>query len=278
MSDSEETGVSERVEMESDNSGTALSLSVNVAVNERVRGRKERLTMEPDLTPLDEDSSSVDSGSAIDDDEEVGDRDHGAMATSNRWHFPLTDDDAIISNVDDLSVDSVDEMSVSLQIERQHKKQRVDSGSRSLSGSASKSKSKLKSRERVNCQFAAAPTSSQIGTAEDEEKGREREGECVDCIAAKSEILYLRGHRVGGLDMAKLMALESELLSALNRVQRAMANQYENEKLCIVCKRFQRDTVFRPCSHFSTCSECAQQLPKCPLCQSAVKQRFKIFQ
>jgi len=269
---------SERAMLDSDDScslrpRSAVSLSLNVEVGGncnrprskffRLSNDDDRKSVDPDLTPLDDDSSSVDTASSLGDDDE--ERSQQSQQTANRWHLPLTDDDAIISNDDDdddLSLHSVDEMSVSLQIESQSKKQRIDSGSRSLSTLKSKSASKSRSGLKATTKSTE----------------RERDGECLECIARKSEIQYLRGLHVAGLDMAKLMALEGELLSALSRVQRAMANQYENEKLCIVCKRFERDIVFRPCSHFSTCSECSSQLQKCPLCQSSIEHKFKIFQ
>jgi len=56
-----------------------------------------------------------------------------------------------------------------------------------------------------------------------------------------------------------------------------MSVQYENEKLCVVCKQVPKDTVFRPCSHLATCSECAQKLDKCPLCRQEVHDKFKVI-
>ena len=181
------------------------------------------------------------------------------------------------TNCKELSERSVDEMSVSLQ--RESKKRRVDSGSSSVSN--------LKAVSKAEPARFAAPSVSMTPrqSVEEEEKegggggnGAGRGGECLECVARKSEIGYLRGVHVAGLGMAKLMALQSELLTALSRVHRAMANQHENEKLCIVCSRFQRDIVFRPCSHISTCAECSKQLQKCPLCQSVVEDKFKVFQ
>jgi len=248
-------------------SDDAVSFDLNVDRPTRFRLETERKAMDPDLTPLDDDSSSVDSGSGLglgDDDED------DAMPPSNRWHLPLTDDDAIISNMD-----SVDEMSVSRSLQRERKKQRVDSGSRSLSTSDLVPNPKAKGSAFDGAQSECVAMTPRHSEKEEE---KERGAECLECVARKSEIGYLRGVHVAGLGMAKLMALESELLTALSRVQRAMANQYENEKLCIVCKRFEKDTVFRPCSHISTCSECSKMLQKCPLCQSAVDDKFKVFQ
>ncbi len=270
LSESEEKGPFRRKRRGRGVGGRSATRSAALSLKLNVDG-----AMDPDLTPLDDDSSSVDTASALDhghhddhdDDAEIGDG-------PNRWHLPLTDDDAIVSNVDEMSVRSVDEMSVSLH--RESKKRRVDSGSTSLSTLKAAAGGKAEGQgQGQGAQPMAVPMETMTPRQSVEEK--EGGGDCLECAARKSEIGHLRGVHVAGLGMAKLMALESELLTALQRVQRAMAQQYENEKLCIVCKRLQRDCVFRPCSHISTCTHCAKMLSKCPLCQTAIDDKFKVF-
>jgi len=148
--------------------------------------------MDPDLTPLDEDSSSEMSAEG-----------------SNRWHLPLTDDDAVISNVDTLedSVD-IDEMSVSTH--RETKKRRVDSGSRSRRTPSGRSM-KAKSVGNVAAECRSRTPMQSVGGGQPGHGGQGTE--CGNCAARRSDVLHVGGVHVSGLDMARLMDLEAQLLT-----------------------------------------------------------------
>ena len=45
---------------------------------------------------------------------------------------------------------------------------------------------------------------------------------------------------------------------------------------CIVCTDAERDTLFMPCGHVTTCSVCAARVKKCLLCKEHVQSRSKV--
>jgi hypothetical protein len=42
---------------------------------------------------------------------------------------------------------------------------------------------------------------------------------------------------------------------------------------CAVCLDQEKNTVFIPCGHFYTCTDCAKALQACPICRTAIKER-----
>lgn len=111
-----------------------------------------------------------------------------------------------------------------------------------------------------------------------EERKEDGDGKCGECRTHQSKLNQLRGVHVAQLDMPRLMELERELITSLQRVQSAIAQKYENEKLCVVCRRLNKNTVFQPCGHFSSCDQCAEHLEKCPICMQGIGQKFKVYQ
>ncbi|CAM1319933.1 Uncharacterised protein r2_g2827 [Pycnogonum litorale] len=51
-----------------------------------------------------------------------------------------------------------------------------------------------------------------------------------------------------------------------------------NETLeeCMVCSDAERDTLFGPCGHITSCSQCASRVKKCLMCKEPVQTRLKI--
>ncbi|XP_077968925.1 E3 ubiquitin-protein ligase LRSAM1-like isoform X2 [Styela clava] len=49
----------------------------------------------------------------------------------------------------------------------------------------------------------------------------------------------------------------------------------ENE--CTVCMEKQSNTIFLPCGHVCTCSDCSSKLQKCPMCRADVQQKIQVF-
>lgn len=48
----------------------------------------------------------------------------------------------------------------------------------------------------------------------------------------------------------------------------------ETSKDCSVCLCSEKDTVFLPCGHFHTCSECSKMVSNCPICRIPICNRI----
>lgn len=51
---------------------------------------------------------------------------------------------------------------------------------------------------------------------------------------------------------------------------------FEDETIseCSVCLCSEKDTVFIPCGHFHTCSECSKMVSTCPICRISITNRI----
>ncbi|ELU15701.1 hypothetical protein CAPTEDRAFT_117158, partial [Capitella teleta] len=46
---------------------------------------------------------------------------------------------------------------------------------------------------------------------------------------------------------------------------------------CKVCLNAEVECIFLPCRHLACCSTCADQLVKCPVCQSEIERSVKPY-
>lgn len=59
-------------------------------------------------------------------------------------------------------------------------------------------------------------------------------------------------------------------LGATEKIQpKAIFGDDDNNE-CTICMGEVKDTVFSPCGHFMSCSECATQFKKCPMCRADI--------
>lgn len=51
---------------------------------------------------------------------------------------------------------------------------------------------------------------------------------------------------------------------------------FEDETIseCSVCLCSEKDTIFIPCGHFYTCSECSKKVSNCPICRISITNRI----
>lgn len=47
--------------------------------------------------------------------------------------------------------------------------------------------------------------------------------------------------------------------------------------ICLQCKTKKREICFEDCGHIITCVSCANLLTKCPICQTPISEKIKIF-
>ncbi|CAD5116706.1 DgyrCDS5562 [Dimorphilus gyrociliatus] len=50
----------------------------------------------------------------------------------------------------------------------------------------------------------------------------------------------------------------------------------EEERKCAICFDRDRNTIFTPCFHFTTCFQCAKRLNLCPMCNKPIKSRCRV--
>lgn len=176
--------------------------------------------------------------------------------STNRYHLPLSDD----------TLCSDDEPMTAQKVKAKGRYSRKSHGTDDVSAQTAETATRTR-------------TKHSRGMANEERK-EDGDGnvECSSCRSHQSKLNQLRGVHAAQLDMGRLMELERELITSLQRVQSAIAQKYENEKLCVVCRRFNKNTVFQPCGHFSSCDECAEHLEKCPICMQSIGQKFKVYQ
>ncbi len=51
----------------------------------------------------------------------------------------------------------------------------------------------------------------------------------------------------------------------------------KNERLCVICITQDKNVLFLPCAHLTSCLECSESLPHCPLCRSEIQARIRTF-
>jgi len=54
-------------------------------------------------------------------------------------------------------------------------------------------------------------------------------------------------------------------------------SQFSEDRLCCICLVNEKDTVLMDCRHCCVCTTCAGTITNCPLCQSLIKQRTRIY-
>jgi hypothetical protein len=46
---------------------------------------------------------------------------------------------------------------------------------------------------------------------------------------------------------------------------------------CSVCLDGERNTMFQPCGHLSTCGTCAARLDRCPVCRAKITAKLRVY-
>lgn len=50
-----------------------------------------------------------------------------------------------------------------------------------------------------------------------------------------------------------------------------------DEVICSICLERKRNVLFRPCSHFCSCSRCSMRLENCPICRTRIRRKIMVF-
>ena len=49
------------------------------------------------------------------------------------------------------------------------------------------------------------------------------------------------------------------------------------EKDCVICCENEKNAIFLPCKHNSTCMKCATKLKNCPICREKIENYIQFF-
>lgn len=109
----------------------------------------------------------------------------------------------------------------------------------------------------------------------------EAQGQCVD--PTPSVDMASRGHDVKYLNkLPKELKSEGTLTMPSNDVGLMTKNMealtvYNEPRLCKICMDNELSTLFMPCKHLATCSECSDMVTECPMCRQPISDYLTVF-
>jgi hypothetical protein len=69
----------------------------------------------------------------------------------------------------------------------------------------------------------------------------------------------------------------SDRLKTVENNLHELQERYDESTKCVVCMDSTRQIRFEPCGHMNTCSVCAKDLAKCPVCSAKVDAKQHVF-
>lgn len=63
----------------------------------------------------------------------------------------------------------------------------------------------------------------------------------------------------------------------LSWIEKLQEEKKSDMLLCVICTVNQRDVVYMPCCHFSTCTICSKKIKECPICRTFIESTKKVF-
>ena len=97
----------------------------------------------------------------------------------------------------------------------------------------------------------------------------------------------LRREEVQCLKDVDLEVLQGRLEDGLDVIRRENKRRLELQKnrlrdsldqnMCAVCLESEKCIMFAPCNHICACEGCGGRVDKCPMCQSVVTSRVKVY-
>lgn len=54
--------------------------------------------------------------------------------------------------------------------------------------------------------------------------------------------------------------------------------KFDNDhQLCSICMERDKNILFEPCHHITSCAECSEKLNECPICRTIIDKKIKVF-
>lgn len=84
------------------------------------------------------------------------------------------------------------------------------------------------------------------------------------------------------VNMVFKIGLSQSFLVKKITVQNALTEEIKgknvmDEKDCVICYENEKNAIFLPCKHNSTCMKCATKLKNCPICREKIQNFIKFF-
>lgn len=67
------------------------------------------------------------------------------------------------------------------------------------------------------------------------------------------------------------------MLDIISDITQSKRKRETEEELCVVCMEKEKDRLFLPCNHMCCCSDCAENIRKCPLCRVRLTRKHKVY-
>lgn len=78
----------------------------------------------------------------------------------------------------------------------------------------------------------------------------------------------------GGNNKAHFYSVSDHNIVIVKNVPEALPRVYEISSECVICMNRPSSTVFFPCGHFCSCSQCCDSLTKCCICRASIRSKF----
>jgi len=90
----------------------------------------------------------------------------------------------------------------------------------------------------------------------------------------EKQLTLMHGERLNTLSNDELLEMEKTVNASYLKIR-----QFIRGKLnCIVCYEKEKHVLFKPCHHYVVCMRCSEKLEKCPVCNSRITDKIKVFQ
>jgi len=87
----------------------------------------------------------------------------------------------------------------------------------------------------------------------------------------------INGEHLESFTLKELEALEISLKTTLVKIDTAKKNLSKESSVCVICFSNEKNMLFIPCGHLSSCDECSVSLKNCPICRVEIQQKIKAF-
>lgn len=90
----------------------------------------------------------------------------------------------------------------------------------------------------------------------------------------KCKMNYLNGERLNNLSNDELLSLEQNVNESYLKIRTFVRGKFN----CIVCYEKEKQCLFQPCHHYVVCLNCSEKLDKCPVCNTNIDEKIKVYQ
>jgi hypothetical protein len=116
-------------------------------------------------------------------------------------------------------------------------------------------------------------------TARGNNKNERPHGNVCIGVAAENQQNQVNQQRCWMKDQVETQGRLKQMKKEKSEVQNRLCdadNRFDDRVLCVVCQEEEREVLTLPCSHVGLCRGCADQMAKCPTCQTTIDQKLRM--